>query len=388
MARMLCVSICLVGCNPSSALRGLRESQSAHERYGESLRAAGLDSTAIGRDWLAASDSALRSALSLTLPAREVGIYTRTEARAVAYRIMLRDGERLTVRLRAEGLTARLFLDLFQVRADSTQPFALRATAESGTDSTANPGLLSLEWEATEDGTFLLRFQPELLRSGRFELTASTGPVLAFPVEGRDNAAIQSLFGVDRDGGRRAHHGIDIFAPRGTPVVAATDGVVRSISPNGLGGNVIWLSDERRGQTLYYAHLDRHAVAAGQRVRQGDTIGFVGNTGNARTTAPHLHFGIYRRPGGAIDPLRHVRLNTTRLPQLTADTLMIGREASPRAAATIRNGPADSGASVRRLDRGTRLQVMAANGSALRIQLDDGTAGYVEASAVRVITKN
>ena len=385
MARMLSVSLCLVGCNASSALR---ESQTAHARYGESLRAAGLDSTAIGRDWLVASDSALRSPLSLTLPAREKGVYTRNEARAVAYRIMLRDGERLTVHLRTDGLRARLFLDLFQVRADSSQPFVLRASATAGTASITNPDQPTLEWEATEDGTYLLRFQPELLRSGRFELMARTGPSLGFPVDGRGNAAIQSLFGVDRDGGRRAHHGIDIFAPRGTPVLAATDGVVRSISPNGLGGNVIWLSDERRGQMLYYAHLDRHAVAAGQHVRQGDTIGFVGNTGNARTTAPHLHFGIYRRLGGAIDPLRHVQLNATRLPQLTADTLLIGRAASPGTAATIRNGPVDSGVTLRRLERGTRLQVMAANGSAVRIQLDDGTAGYVEASAVRAITKN
>jgi murein DD-endopeptidase MepM/ murein hydrolase activator NlpD len=57
---------------------------------------------------------------------------------------------------------------------------------------------------------------------------------------------------------------------------------------------------------LYYAHLDRHAVSAGQRVRKGEIVGFIGNTGNARTTAPHLHFGIYRRGQGAIDPLYYV----------------------------------------------------------------------------------
>jgi murein DD-endopeptidase MepM/ murein hydrolase activator NlpD len=132
----------------------------------------------------------------------------------------------------------------------------------------------------------------------------------------RGNPAIQSLFGVERDGGRRAHHGIDIFAPRGTPVIAATDGVVRSTSPNELGGNVVRLSDPRRAQTLYYAHLDRHVVAEGQQVRVGDTLGFVGNTGNARSTPPHLHFGIYVRGRGPINPLRYVRLVTA--PQVTA----------------------------------------------------------------------
>ena len=362
-----------------------------HERYARSLRDAGLDSTAIGRDWLGASDSALRAPLTLALPARELGTYQRNEARAVAYRFALRDGERLRVTLRADGLPARLYLDLFEVTPDTAQAPVHRASGARVTaarDSAARDTavLVALTHEATANATYLLRLQPELLRSGRFELRVQTEPTLAFPVEGRGNGAIQSLFGVDRDGGRRAHHGIDIFAPRGTPVLAATDGTVRSISPNELGGNVVWLSDTERGQTLYYAHLDRQIVTAGQSVERGDTLGFVGNTGNARTTAPHLHFGIYRRPEGPIDPLRFVRINNATPAALTADTSYLGRFALTRSAApSLRAAPADTSVVTRRLQGPTRVQIMGANANMFRVQLEDGSTGYLSNASVRVI---
>jgi hypothetical protein len=86
-----------------------------------------------------------------------------------------------------------------------------------------------------------------------------------------------------------------------TPALAAADGVVRGVGVTSLGGKVVWLRDED-GHALYYAHLDRQYVTEGQQVRTGDTLGFIGNTGNARTTPPHLHFGIYARGEGPVDP--------------------------------------------------------------------------------------
>lgn len=80
----------------------------------------------------------------------------------------------------------------------------------------------------------------------------------------------------------------------------AASGGVAVPGTNRLGGNVVWLRDPARGLTHYYAHLDTVLVASGQRVRRGDTLGTVGNTGNARATPPHLHFGLY--DGGALDP--------------------------------------------------------------------------------------
>lgn len=386
VSTLLAASVVLAACSPSDTFRALRgASATPYDRYAQALRDAGLDSTALGREWLAASDSALRTPFAATLPARELGIYTRSEARAVAYRIALRDGQRLRTTVRADGPAARLYLDLFEVTTDTARPFAHRATAATMIPTDSAAAMLTLDYEATSNTEFVLRLQPELLRSGRFEVTMQAEPILAFPVEGLGNGAIQSFFGATREGGSRSHHGIDIFAPRGTPVLAATDGFVRSISPNSLGGNVVWLTDERRRQTLYYAHLDRHAVSEGARVRVGDTLGFVGTTGNARTTAPHLHFGMYRRGQGPVDPLPYVRLVLAKPPALTADTIGLGREAETRVANTpLRESPSASSIALRRIPRATVVQIMGVSANWYRVQFADGTGGYLAAGALRL----
>ena len=132
-----------------------------------------------------------------------------------------------------------------------------------------------------------------------FLFAQRTRPSLAFPVDVTPARAPQSTFGVPRDAGRRRHEGIDLFAPRGTAVVAVASGVARPAT-NRLGGNVVWLHAPASGRTYYYAHLDHWAIGPVALVRAGDVLGYVGNTGNAARTAPHLHFGIYER--GAIDP--------------------------------------------------------------------------------------
>ena len=83
----------------------------------------------------------------------------------------------------------------------------------------------------------------------------------------------------------------------------------------GLGGKQVWLRDGLFGNSLYYAHLDSIIATNGQRVKIGDTLGLVGNTGNARTTPPHLHFGVYSHGSGAINPLPFLKEE----PQLVAD---------------------------------------------------------------------
>jgi len=375
-----------VACGPTSALRTLGASRiTPYERYAQSLRDAGIDQTGMGREWLAASDSALRTPLAATLPSREVGWYTRGEARAVAYQLTIPGGQRLRATLRGDGQHARYFLDLFEQSDDTTITFLHRVSADSLAAPDSAAAVVGLVFEASRDQRVLIRFQPELLRGGRYELTLQAEPTLAFPVSGRGNAAIQSFYGAERDGGQRDHHGIDIFAPRGTPVLAATDGVVRSTSPNARGGNVVWLSDSRREQTLYYAHLDTQFVQGGQQVRTGDTLGLVGNTGNARTTPPHLHFGIYVSGRGPVDPLLHVRLVTSTMPELRADTGALGRAARTRSAAvTLRAAPNVRGDSIRRLAGETPLRIMGASAGWFRVQLADGTAGYVTTGSVRV----
>jgi murein DD-endopeptidase MepM/ murein hydrolase activator NlpD len=116
-----------------------------------------------------------------------------------------------------------------------------------------------------------------------------------FPVAGAATFSNDWMFG--RPGGR-LHQGIDLFAARGTPVVAVADGSAFRVGYNGLGGWRMWLRDTG-GNTFYYAHLDAFSPAAveGASVARGTVLGYVGDSGDARGTSPHLHFEIH--PGGA-----------------------------------------------------------------------------------------
>jgi murein DD-endopeptidase MepM/ murein hydrolase activator NlpD len=99
------------------------------------------------------------------------------------------------------------------------------------------------------------------------------------------------------------HEGTDIFAPAGTPLIAAERGVITRMGQAVLGGTVVWLKGES-GTSYYYAHLSGYApgITAGMLVEAGTIIGYVGNTGNAATTPPHLHFEIHPGGGGPINP--------------------------------------------------------------------------------------
>jgi murein DD-endopeptidase MepM/ murein hydrolase activator NlpD len=124
---------------------------------------------------------------------------------------------------------------------------------------------------------------------------------LPMPVSGVDPRFLADTWHAPRSGGRR-HEGIDIFAPRGTAVSSPVDGLVLGVGRNSLGGQVVRVLGPGR-QVHYFAHLSRFGpVHAGLRVQRGQVLGYVGTTGNAAGTPPHLHYGIYNLPGGAIDP--------------------------------------------------------------------------------------
>jgi murein DD-endopeptidase MepM/ murein hydrolase activator NlpD len=112
-----------------------------------------------------------------------------------------------------------------------------------------------------------------------------------FPVYG------PSSFTDDFGAGRAStgwHHGNDIFAPVGAPILAVTDGTLFLVGWNGIGGNRLWLRDDD-GNEYYYAHLSAFSplAADGVRVKAGDVVGFVGTSGDAEGTPPHLHFEIH-----------------------------------------------------------------------------------------------
>ena len=116
---------------------------------------------------------------------------------------------------------------------------------------------------------------------------------IRMPVVGVRVSELDDSWHAPRDGGVRQHKGIDIFATRGTEVVAVADGIISYIGDQRLGGHCLWLTTEN-GSSFYYAHLDRWAAGLyeGMEVQSGDLLGYVGNSGNAAHTPSHLHFGV------------------------------------------------------------------------------------------------
>jgi murein DD-endopeptidase MepM/ murein hydrolase activator NlpD len=344
-----------------------------HEAYEESLRLAGLDSTALGAAWREAADEALSTPMVISLPFQEQGYIAPEEPGAIGYRVSVPRGRKLTAEVMLDSDEGtRVFVDFFRVAADEDDP----ARPLISTDSI--PG--AFEHEPWRAGDFILRLQPELLRGGAFTVTLRLEAQLAFPVQDHGVPAVQSRFGVPREGGRRAHHGVDIFAPRGTPVLAAAEGTVNRVELTNLGGKVVWLRDPVRSANLYYAHLDSQAVRSGQRVRPGDTIGFVGNTGNAITTPPHLHFGMYRRGEGPVDPFPFLEPPRGELPELTADVTLLGSWVRVLGDGIyLREEPGRRGAVLAELEEHTPARVLASAGEYFRVRLPDGGRGYVAA---------
>jgi murein DD-endopeptidase MepM/ murein hydrolase activator NlpD len=120
------------------------------------------------------------------------------------------------------------------------------------------------------------------------------------PVNG--SVGFGDTWGAPRSGGR-SHQGVDLIGARGLPLVAVVDGFVQQ-KTNSLGGNAVWLSGAD-GNKYYYAHLDSWAAAGS--VTAGTVIGYLGDTGNARFSVPHLHFEIHPGGGAAVNPYPTVR---------------------------------------------------------------------------------
>lgn len=302
-----------------------------HDRYGLTLKLSRPDAAA---RWNESASASLREARPVVLPLIDDAVL---DGDAVAYEFHVRRGQRYLAKVRGGR---RVFVDLFRrENGDLTRVSSAPAdSAELGVDIPA-------------DGDYLVRVQPALdladLKGARVSAGSSEAvvvsqtiqPSLAMPVEGAKRSSIQSGFGAARDAGGRQHQGVDIVAPRGTPVLAAADGIVTSVGINGLGGNVVWQVRPLRRESLYYAHLDTQLAKAGSYVRRGDILGTVGNTGNARGGPAHLHFGIYA-PGGAVDPLPY--LAAVAPPAGRASSVRSHGETSPRKSPARREPGANS----------------------------------------------
>lgn len=303
-----------------------------HQRYIRQLEHSGLTGSTLYRQWHEASLLSLADPTPISIPHQEVAYIAQDRPTAIGYAFDARQGERLQVNLAIQTIdSARVFIDLFESQLDTISGHKHLASADTGVHA--------LTWDIRRDGRYVLRIQPELLAELSFQLQLTADPSLANPVDSAAKQHIGSVFGDSRDGGKRRHEGIDIFAARHTPVVAAANGLVTRVGENRLGGKVVWLRPSDRSITLYYAHLDSQLVNSGQLVNTGDTLGLMGTTGNARTTPPHLHFGIYGG-SGAVDPLPFVRPGKSNPPSIAADAAQLGQ--TMRAATQIANKPANA----------------------------------------------
>ncbi|QCR22801.1 peptidoglycan DD-metalloendopeptidase family protein [Pontibacter sp. SGAir0037] len=377
LINFLVLVLLITGCGGPQALRQVFTKQTPYERYASSLKDAKLDQTALGKAWAEAGEKALQDSLTVTLPFKETGYFAAETPMATSYRFEAKRGQKIVVNLETRSKEEmKVFMDLYKL-----QPVAKHV-------SYADTAAVAIEYEIEDDLTHLLRVQPELLRSGQYTISIISQPTLAFPVPSKKNRGIDSFWGDPRDAGTRNHEGVDIVAPRGTPVVASVPGIVTRVGTNKLGGNVVWLSDANRRQNLYYAHLDKQLVTAGQRVNIGDTLGLVGNTGNARGTTPHLHFGIYRSGTGATNPYPYLHMPSQTPPAITADLKNLGGwlRVSTRSANT-RLLPSTKSNVYRSLPQHTPLQVIGGTGNWYRVSLPDGTEAYIANSVVESISK-
>lgn len=369
------VLACLLVMACSAPNRGLFAEKTAHERYADKISKAGLKETSLGQTWFNAAGKGLAQPLTIKLPYKEAGYFDAAQPEAAGYRFTAKRGDKVIIQLIKKPVTGfNLFLDLWQPVVNG-QPRLL---------TSADTTNASLNYEIRTDGDYLLRLQPELLAGGEYILEIRTGPSLDFPVATTTRPRISSFWGDARDAGARSHEGIDIFGAFRTPLLAAADGNITSVTENRLGGKVVFMRPKGKDFVLYYAHLDSQMVRSGQRVRSGDTIGLMGNTGNARTTPPHLHFGIYAA-GGAIDPLPFVDIKRPdpAAIQVAANNLKEYRRSAQKA--MVYASPDKQSSRLLSLPPGTLLQLQSATGTWYKIKLPDGQEGFITGDAVNAI---
>ncbi|MCE7053590.1 peptidoglycan DD-metalloendopeptidase family protein [Algoriphagus sp. AGSA1] len=360
---LLIACICLFICSCNNQSLRIFKSKSARAQYLNTLESSGISKTKIGAVWQISAQEALVNAVELEVPIAIQGSFKAKSITAEAWKIRLEEGASVKIFIHWQASdSSRLIVDLLE----GSEWKELQSV------STQND---SLKFEAEKTGNYLLRIQPELMGEGNFQIRVNgTATYAVFPVHGKTSRAIQSFWGDPRDGGRRSHEGVDVFAARGTPVLSPVEGVVTSVRDRGLGGKQVWVRDSKRNWNLYFAHLDSQLVNNLQRVQAGDTLGLVGNTGNARTTAPHLHFGIYS--GGAINPLPALRDHFELAPVLEEKELPELMKVSS-SQANLRSQPSTKSLVIARLKSPTPVFVKAATSDWYQVRTAEGTVGFL-----------
>lgn len=327
--------------------------------------------------WQGRKQKGLDESLQIELPYLEIGAFKPRNFGIYSYETYMMPGEILEAAVLTDTSSTLVFTEIYRKEPSADRFFKIHS---------GEADLKSLKFEIKEKGLYKLIIQPEIEANTAFQIKVDKSPAYYFPVARGNNSDIGSYWGDIRDAGKREHKGIDIFAEKGTPVIAGADGKVRYSGEKGLGGKQVWLWDRKRKQSLYYAHLDS-IVPELNKVKAGDTLGFVGNTGNAKFTPSHLHFGIYRKAQGAIDPLGYVYITE----EIDVEKISSTAEFSERLSvatnkAGLRNKPASNNSKL--IKTGTLGEVLHVQGKSaewfhVRDSLD--RAMYIHESQVKFI---
>ncbi|ASV31777.1 M23 family metallopeptidase [Maribacter cobaltidurans] len=366
----LLIGIALVTCKQVRRITDVVTDPTARELYRRNFEE---DSQGF-KNWQRAFEQALLDSLTIELPYAERGIRDSWQNRTVGYRFLLEEGSLLYVQAETDTISQPVFLDLLKIHSDSL--------TTSDVIKSNDPATKNLEYQVGTTGKYLLVVQPTIGFTGSIDLILYTSPSFGFPVAGKDYSAIRSFWGAERDGGARSHEGVDIFAPRGTPVVAVKEGRITFTGNRGLGGKQVWLRESLFGKSVYYAHLDSILVQGGSRVKRGDTLGLVGNSGNARTTAPHLHFGVYASGRGAVNPLPFIK---------RTDSISINSITQPKDAravvsgsvANLRQSPTSKGLKIGSVQRNDTLNILGHTQNWGHVRLQNGQRAYIHRSLLK-----
>ncbi len=349
-----------------------RGKSTPHGQYKEGLIQAGLQHTYMGGLWISTGERSLQQPVKINLPYKENGYFAADKPSAIAHIFNLRRGDKLKVTLVTNPATGiKFFIDLWQpgkITAND-QPLEVMDSLNK-----------TLQFSADREGDLILRSQVELLKGVEYTLTIITEPSLAYPVQQSGKPRIISLWGVGRDNGTRSHEGIDIAATFRTPALAVANGYITRVDENNLGGKVVFMRPDEKAYSVYYAHLDSQLVQRGQSVKAGDAIGLVGNTGNAKNTVPHLHFGIYTN-GGAIDPLAFVDKSRPEPKAISGSNKYFDKWLRTQKNTSLYSSPGNNNIMLQ-LKTGDVFRILSANANFYKIMLPDGREGYIDNSAV------
>ncbi|MEX2512374.1 MAG: peptidoglycan DD-metalloendopeptidase family protein [Cyclobacteriaceae bacterium] len=367
---ILVSTLVFISCN-GLKMDQLLNKESPYSKYLKALESSDLKEFAVVQEWKKQGHFIHGDSLMIVLPYSELSYFDPKHPVAKFWRYPVLEGQEVSIEIKTfTDSISSFFLDVFDGKKISDDEEKLHSLWHAASDGT-------IQYAVENEGIHVLRIQPELFRGGMIELSINFEGSLSFPLPEKTTKNIASFWGDPREGNRRKHEGIDVFAPRGTPVLAASDGRIRRVGNNRLGGKIIWLNSGQ-GHSQYYAHLDSQLVSFGQKVLQGDTIGLVGNTGNAITTFPHLHFGIYRSGQGATDPLPFVIEKPDLLSLDVKDTTGIKNNGIITAArANIRNLPYTQSRIIGTFPINTFLYIEGKTKNWYRIKLPDGKMGFI-----------